>query len=240
MEGRNMGLWKKCAWGVWGLCAAFVVTTSVARAAVVLDQSFDPTGHDNVNAGIGGINEHQERAQTFKVGVTGLLTRVDVFSKVFAPATGSLLMDIRGTAASGAPDPAITPLGVLASASVPATSMPGGNGGFVTFTLNTPLPVTAGATLAFGLHATADASTFGLLGSTGNPYPFGRAFERVTNNHNWGSELDYDLGFRTFVDTDGPVSSAPLPAGIATGSIGAVGALGLHRWRSSRRPAAKR
>jgi hypothetical protein len=232
-----MNLWKKYAWRAWGWCAIVVLGSSAARAALVLDQIFDPTGHVTVNAGIGGINVHQERAQTFKIGVSGVLTRVDVFSKVFAPATGSLLMDVRGTVAGGAPDPAITPLGVVSSASVAATSMPGGNGGFVTFTLDTPLPVTAGTTLAFDLHATAGASTFGLLGSTGDPYPFGRAFERVTTNHNWGSESNYDLGFRTFVDSPGDVTSVPLPAALGPGVVMAIGVLAV-RFRSARRPRA--
>ena len=233
-----MGLWKKCASGVWGLCAMVVLTSPAARAAVLLDQSFDPTGHVTVNAGIAGFNAHQERAQTFKVGQTGLLTRVDVFSKVFAPATGSLLLDIRGTTASGAPDPAITPLGILSSASVPATSMPGGNGDFVTFTLNTPLPVTAGTTLAIGLRASPGAS-FGLLGSSGDPYLFGKAYERETTNHNWVNETNYDLGFRTFVDTAGAVTAAPVPAGIGPGAIAALGLLAVRRFRLSRRPTAK-
>jgi hypothetical protein len=224
-----MGRWEKCGWGWLGLCVLLVAASLSARAAVLLDQSFDPTGQVTVNAGIAGFNANQERAQTFRVGRTGLLTRVDIFSKVFAPATGSLIMDIRGTVAGGAPDPAITPLGVLSTASVPATSMPGGSGGFVTFALNTPLPVTAGTTLAIDLHASPGASTFGLLGTTGDPYPFGKAYEREITNHGWGSGIAFDIGFQTFVET------VPLPTGLSSGTVIAVSMLAARRCRSGRR-----
>jgi hypothetical protein len=211
-------------WGSWVVCALFATASPAARGAVVLDQSFDPTGHITVNAGIAGFNAHQERAETFKVGFTGFLTRVDVYAEVFAPATGSLTMDIRKTVASGAPDPAITPLGALASVSVPATSFPSApTGRFVTFTLSTPLPVFANTTLAMDLHVSPGGSSFGLLGSTGDPYLPGKAYERETTNHNWVNETGYDLGFQTFVE---PV---PLPPGLGAGSVVAIGALVARR-----------
>src|SRR6476661_7398864 len=99
-KGENMGLHT---WGSWGLTVLLVMAASpVARGAVVLDQSFDPTGHITLNAGIAGSSSNQERAQTFKVGVTGFLTRVDVFSEVFFTPLFSLIMDLRGTVANGA------------------------------------------------------------------------------------------------------------------------------------------
>jgi hypothetical protein len=193
---------------------------------VVLDQSFDPTGHITVNAGIAGFNANQERAQTFKVGLTGFLTRIDVYASVVAPATGSLKLDVRKTDANGAPDPAITPLGVLATVSVPATSFPSPtNGRFVTFMLNTPMPVFANTLLAMDLHVSAGGSSFHLLGSTGDPYVFGKAYERETTNHNWINETGYDLGFQTFVE---PV---PLPPGLGAGIATALGVLVARRFR---------
>jgi hypothetical protein len=206
-----------------------MAASPAARGAVVLDQSFDPTGHITLNAGIAGSSSNQERAQTFKVGVTGFLTRVDVFSEVFFTPKGSLIMDLRGTVANGAPDPALTPLGVLATVSVPATSFPAApNGAFVTFTLDTPLPVFANTTLAIGLHVSSGGSTFGLLGSTGDPYVPGKEYERQPPNHNWANEADYDLGFRTFVE---PV---PLPSGLGAGIFAAVGVLVARQWRARR------
>jgi hypothetical protein len=112
---------------------------------------------------------------------------------------------------------------------VPATSVPGGSGGFVAFALRTPLPVTAGTTLAIELHASPGASSFGLLGSTGDPYPLGKAYERETTNHNWFIENGYDLGFQTFVET------VPLPTGLGSGTVVAVGVLAGRRGRSHRR-----
>jgi hypothetical protein len=138
-------------------------------------------------------------------------------------------MDIRKTVANGAPDPAITPLGVLATVSVPATSFSiAPTGGFVTFTLNTPLPVFVNTTLAMDLHVSPGGSFFGLLGSTGDPYLPGKAYERETTNHNWGSAAAFDLGFQTFVE---PV---PLPSGLGAGIVVAVGVLVARRCRRRR------
>jgi len=181
------------------LCPFIRCKTSVAQ---VLDQSYDPTGHITVSDGFGGFNSNQEYAQTFRAGLSGTVTRVDVFVKRVTGTAGSMILEVRAGLDNGFPDGAISPEGVLGTATLPSTSVPT-TSGFVSFVLNNPAPVTLGDLFAIDLHVSSSAGTFSWFGSQNDPYPAGNEYEREVGNHGWfdiGTAVQGDLGFRTFVN----------------------------------------
>ena len=111
--------------------AVFVLVwaeVSEPAAAVLLDQSFDASAE----GGTAGhaIDDTQEVGQTFTVGITGRLVRIELqIWNSFA--SGDLLFDIRSTTPEGSPieDDADT----LASGSIPRLTVP-------PFTFMGPLP----------------------------------------------------------------------------------------------------
>jgi len=217
----------------------FLLYTGPTNAQMVLDQACEPPSRQ-VAAAVAGYAPNQERAQTFTPGIAGNLAQVDLYVEYFFnPPVGNLIVEIRNTDASGFPDPAITPAGVLATSIRPATEIPYTPGGWVTFPLDTLVPQTPGTRLAITIRASPGATTFQWLGGINNPYPLGSAFERDIGNHNWIEESplssDYDLGFRTFL-----ISAVPEPSVLLLGG----GALGVSIWAShryrQRRPRSRR
>jgi hypothetical protein len=162
-----------------------------------LDAEIFPHEPATVNAGLGGINTSQERAQTFTVSVSGTLAEIDVFAIAFPPGEGRLILDLRRANPSGSP----TMLGdeVLGTFSVLAKSAPQAKGGFVAFDVSSlKLLVKPGEKLAAVLRASDGASSFGWLGWSDDPYPSGESFER-TAPHNWVCSPKFDLGLRSYV-----------------------------------------
>src|SRR5437867_4039366 len=78
------------------LAAAVFMLSGAPYAAAdpILDQYFDPTGRERLFAVVGV--DRNDKAQTFTVGVTGTLTRVDVFM-YNASAQADLLLEVRAT-----------------------------------------------------------------------------------------------------------------------------------------------
>jgi hypothetical protein len=207
---------------------------------IVRDQSFDPEdflgiGVDGVGYSIGG-GLSQYLAQTFTVGVSGRLTRVDVKIGGFGGPTQPISVDVRRTTATR---PIENNADVLASAVIPASSVPQSPNAarFVTVDLSsTPVTVSAGDVLAIVLWSAEQIGSYGWqAASTGNPpasplYPRGAQFFRNTNNPTWGNPIISDMGFRTFVDTSAqphdqtaPVLALPGPFSVAaTSAAGAA------------------
>src|SRR4051812_24871332 len=75
------------------------------RITPSIDQVYDPTGRTTiVSAGLGSINTDQQRAETFTVGRTGVLTEVDVYAfRFFNTTHGDLTLDLRATQPDGRP-----------------------------------------------------------------------------------------------------------------------------------------
>lgn len=118
-------------------CVACILAFSNASAGVILDQSFSP-GSSAQEAFINTQLNPVERAQTFKVGTSGLLAELDV--KVFkrGTVTEPLLVDVRALTSGGAPIEANSGSGVLTSWSVAASTFGSsflGAGAFVRLTL---------------------------------------------------------------------------------------------------------
>lgn len=209
------------------LLIATVTVPGSVRAAPVLDQSFDASG----GSFLSGITSSQELAQTFTVGLTGLLTSVDVQIRNFG-ASLPLLLDIRSTS-GGAPVEPNAP--VLASASLPPASIPG-TVGFVSFGF-TPFAVTAGDVLAIALRASPGQGGFayGWQGDAAGGYGPGQRYLRTPGTVTWfggGSLSDQDFGFKTFVDT--AAVAVPEPTSLALFATGLLAlALMLRRRRKA-------
>jgi hypothetical protein len=138
-------------------------------------------------------------AQTFTAGITGSLDQVNLLlSRVDSP--GDLTVQIKATVGG-------TPSGLpLASATVPAASVPTGNGGWVSVPLNPPAPSTAGTQYAIVLshpHPTfcggPPICMYSWNGAFGNPYPAGAAFVSTDGGVSWTAQTGFDLAFQTFV-----------------------------------------
>ena len=182
----------------------------IAMASVsVVDQSYVPSlgsGTGNLSAGFGSINPSQERAQSFTVGLSGDLVRVEVYIHRFSGTSGNLVADIRPVDASGHPTNTSLANAVVAGTDIPTFPDP-----VVFFPLDfsgTPIAVHAGDHLAVALHGTAGDITFTWIGDTPGAYTGGAGQERVIGNHSWISEFSgtEDLGFRTFVNIPEPAA----------------------------------
>jgi hypothetical protein len=220
-------------------CALLAAGAGVANASPMLDQFMVPNPVTS-NAEFGSVNFNQQRAQTFTVGLTGLLTEVQVDVERFGSSTaGNLVMEIRDTNPSnGFPVTNGFRLQTSVAANV-VPPAPNPDGIFTAFDVSSfGVNVNAGDHLAIVLYAQGGSGyTFGWLGAINDPYPPGSAFERVIGNHDWFNEStigqNYDNGFKTFVDP----SPAPEPSTLVLAGVGALGLLG-YGWRRRRRAAA--
>jgi hypothetical protein len=200
------------------------------HAAVVLDQAHTPASL-TVSSSFGG---DFQQAQTFTVGVTGTLVRIDIVGFASNPFS----FDVRGQTASR-PDNAT----VLQTVTVPALAS---GGAFTPIALS--VPVVAGDMLSFvaygggggqlrGASSTppADGYAPGSIWTFGNP-PFGLDGPG-TWYPNGNSSSNADLSFRTFVDDGAPMTPIPLPGALplALGALGGFGLLAVRRKGAGRR-----
>jgi hypothetical protein len=182
------------------LLAAALFSASAQGASIVLDQSVVPT---NPPCCAFGVNSSfpLDCAQTFTVGLSGSLSRADVFVQLES-GPGPFHWDIRPVTASGGP--ADINAAALASGSF---NMPGGGYSFVTLDLSpTPIPVVAGQKLAIALSTSNGSFGWGLSDAG---YAGGDAWQRsgtFNNGFAWITDLQpgNDLGFRTFVTVSEP------------------------------------
>jgi HYR domain-containing protein len=198
------GTWPSSTTAMW-------VGAMLVRDPGPLDQSFYPFnfigGDISVNGYSIGGGLSQNLAQTFTVGVTGSLTRVDLQVGGFGNPTLPVQLDIRPTVA-GVPDANAT--SALTSAVIPVSGILAANptNAFVTVYLNPAIQVTAGTVLAVVLTSNEQIGSYGWLGSTSfsNPapplYTRGGGFFRNTDNPSWRNSGTTDHGFRTYVDTN--------------------------------------
>jgi hypothetical protein len=176
------------------------------RITPSLDQVFDPpaSGSNNYfSTSAAWFNTNQEEAQTFTCGMTGTLAEVDLYiSRFDSNNVGDLIVDIRACQADGRPTSTGDP---LASATVPAASVPGNPAAFFAVDFSAAnLSVTSGEQLAVVIHVANDPGanvTYYWEGRSGNLYTGGGFTDRVIGNYDWQNiSTDGDLGFKTFVD----------------------------------------
>jgi hypothetical protein len=211
-------------------------------ATPLLDQVSDSTINNSEN----GFSQIVDKAQTFTVGLTGFLTRVDIklHNAASPPPTHDALFDLR-TTAGGLPTEPNAGGNILFSASIPPSAVP--NLGL--FDDNVPwlsvdlgaarFPVTAGEVLAFCLRTDEPGGGFFanyyLAGSNENVYPAGTVYYRNLGTQfpqlTW-AEVEpafggpgNDVFFRTWVD---PV---PLPPTVVLLGSGLLGVVSWRRFR---------
>ena len=223
-QGAWTGAWQgvRKASGVLALSAGLAVAVcGAARATVLLDQVSLPGSGASGNASNGGTFG---RAQTFTVGIAGVLDSVEVTMDFGTPTT------LRILATSGG-----LPVGGAAGSTVLATSSSAtASGTTFTFDLSpAALAVAVGDVLAIEIFG-------GNWLYSDDPYAGGSSyFFNVGGTFSvdtWTSG-SADTAFRTFVE-DAPVLTAvPEPASLALFGAGLAGLVGAGAWGRRRRRA---
>jgi len=180
----------------------FLLATRTAVGEVVLDQQNDVTGSATADSTNGGITE---LAQTFTVGITGTLNRVEVQLARFFGSGGDMVLSIYNTSGG-------LPIGPsLGSKSLPWTVIPSTGYDYQVFDLNSvSIPATAGTVMAFVLSSTSGGATGGPRNSfTLNSYPGGEAQYRTANSNDpWQAfPNSHDYGFKIYVDIAEPMAT---------------------------------
>jgi hypothetical protein len=196
-----------------------------AQAAPTLDQVSDGVTFTET-----GFYNALDRAQTFTVGLTGLLTQVDIKIHGTVTFTEDVLFDVR-TTFKGIPTEPNIGANILFNAVIPPAAVPEvplfGDVPWTSVFLGAgSFPVTAGSILAISLR-TNDDQVYWLAGSYLNPFPSGIRYSRdVTAT--WIADPESYIFFRTWVD----VATAPAPSTLLLLGSGMAG-LGLLRRRRS-------
>lgn len=173
-----------------------IQSVRTVEAAPTLDQSYEPLS-------INMSSSRLDNAQTFTVGVTGMLTRVDVL--ISRIATADLLFDLRATQ-NGVPVESDT--AVLVSVRIPAAQVPVTQGFFTIDLTPFNVPVVSGQVLAIVLRSDPDIMSYMWYGTySPDGYTRGQFYFRhppAWPRPTWRAEAEGpadDLGFRTFVTT---------------------------------------
>jgi Ca2+-binding RTX toxin-like protein len=186
-----------------------LAVNAALAAAGTLDQS-----QTSAVAGF-GVGPSQHVGQTFTPGLSGSLDQADLYlGRTCTSPTGNLRVQIR-TVSGGTPTN-----DVLATASVPAASVPVGtnsqNYGWV------EVPFAAAATVSAGTLYAIVASTGGTCPSIAytywwglqiqNPYGGGTDVYSLDGGASWTISGVYDNAFKTYVLTPGSPTPAPAPS----------------------------
>jgi hypothetical protein len=192
--------------------ALFLVIWSgtVATSTPILDQSFDPV--PATLTPFLGLGPGSFGAQTFTVGMTGVLTEVDVFIQRNGPILSDLYLDVRPVI-NGVPTENNS--AALGSVTLPMPALDG-TAAFVPFDFSSlEIRISEGDVLAIVLSGYAR-----WYGNFGDPYPGGESFFlRFPNGFSLSHDGSVDVGFRTFVEpmpVPEPCTLALISAGILT------------------------
>jgi len=204
-------------------------TLTVNLLAVQVDQVYNPPQILEYDY----ISQIVDTSQTFTVGVSGTLAHVDMrVGRHDDTVTDPLLFDVR-TTSGGIPSTPNSGGDILASVSIPASTIPTiGTADPAFFSVDlTPftVPVTAGEVLAIVLRSNAPSNGSYVWVGTGGPlasdgYASGSAFQRgvfAAGPGPWGSPSGYmndDLAFRTYVAVN--QASTGLAVDPASGTYG--------------------
>ena len=217
--------------------------SAASHAAVILDQAnlgpFVGSAGGSTSIALQS-NFFGEASQTFTVGVTGVLHRIDVvigLQTISGPVIEPLIMSIQGVA-GGVPN-----FVTLASDSLPGASLVAGSSSALNFNSfdfsGDGFVVTAGQQLSFVLTSAADigANPISLAGASATPYLGGDSFKRNTFNTAWNQDSmgsavgGIDMLFRTYVEVAD--ATAPEPGTLALLLAGLPFALRLRRRRAA-------
>jgi hypothetical protein len=210
------------------LIALFFAMAVLARpvsAAPVLDQNYSPSLDFSAAVTRGPLYVDEDKAQTFTVGLTGLLDRIEVPVSRHPTTTGPLGLEVR-TVIGGVPAADGVLGSVLASVEISLLGIPPLPGGGYTWVAATGLniPVTQGQQLAIVLQ-NLDVNFIGWGANL--TYGGGALFTRE-NNAAWQGLGAFDGAFRTYVavpETGGWLMLTGATALVAGGAV-------LKRWRN--------
>jgi hypothetical protein len=141
------------------------------------------------------IHSGSSTAQTFTAGLSGGVDQVDLKLAASGSPTYNLSIEIRDVS-GGAPGAM-----VLASRSVPASSVPG-TAAFVSINFALPAPVAAGTQYAIVAYSsTPSGNEYSWSISSANPYAGGNDFFTATTppSGTWTPLASFDLAFKTYV-----------------------------------------
>jgi hypothetical protein len=180
---------------VFGL--ALVLHPTPGDASSYKDQAFEPSPPDTIPT----IFREYRWAQTFTVGFTGTLTRVDVLvAQLFNQQHEDLEITIFDTI-GGAPRAALTAPFHISPASVPIAPHASTFDAYAYLGAQFALPVTVGDVLAI-VVSTGSSSQYYWAGAFGGGYPVGKLYR--TTSTTWSASGQQDQAFRTFVAQSRP------------------------------------
>lgn len=147
------------------------------------------------------VYDQVDRAQTFTVGETGLLSKITLMLYEDMPAGANLVVDVRQTT-GGVPNESDAINNLLLTFGVSPGALFTAKNEYVNFEVGQyGVQVTAGEVLAIVLRAPGGASTgYDWSATTGDPYPAGAYYFRDHAGANvWTESSGVDHGFRTYV-----------------------------------------
>jgi hypothetical protein len=179
---------------------ALLVAPGAANATGTLDQqqTVATTGY-----GISGANPPASNAQTFTAGLSGELDQVELV--LFeSGATLPLIVEIRTVTPGG------EPATVIASASVPASSLPPCcTGAFVPITFSAPATVVAGTKYAIVAYTLEPFGGYVWGGTFADVYAGGSRWVSLTSPPTvWQAVEANDMAFKTYVITQHPTTTS--------------------------------
>lgn len=223
-------------WVISAAAMSFMVPT-VGHAAIVVDQSYlHPENQFSPGVPIFG---NLEAAQTFTVGTSGILYRVDlqVNSETTSAPMTFRLREVSGIAPTASNSNALA--SVIFSAPVwqisPGACATIGCYRIASIDLSAfNIIVSAGQRLALSVEA--ESGIFGGWASNGNTYSGGDGFTRQGSSSGWGFS-GQDFRFATLVDIGEPPGAVPEPTAWALTILGlAMIGLRLRTRQSSSAP----
>jgi len=217
-------------WATRSLFSVYLLATGLAaHAAPVLDQSFDATGGDLSLAVIGS----QSGAQVFTAGLSGRLSSVGLMLNQDAPPSSSFTISILDVTA-GVPNGSGS---ALFSQNFAASVLPFGafNFTFTDFDISTGnVMVSAGQQYAIAVTFPTGTGLRNWLlwdasnapgGYSGGDLFYGDGDLATTWTVRTDNGMNYDAGFRTFVDA----SQIPEPTTLALLGLGLAGLAATRR-----------
>jgi hypothetical protein len=178
---------------ICSLAALLYLAPMASATGSQLDQSYTPTVNSTDT-----VSTSESVAETFTVGIAGVLTDVEVPVSDSGSPNAPIVVDIT-TLTAGAPNLS----NVVGTGTIPASSL-NGSAQYVTTTLSLQPTVTVGEQLALVLTTTNTSGSYSWWDANVTGYAGGSAFERTGGS--WNALSGWDKAFATFVGQPAPTS----------------------------------
>ena len=213
------------------VCACLVAASFSVNASVVLDQEQNLTWQSA--SLLGGITDSQtggityiDRAQTFTVGVSGGIVRVDFALERRLDTAADLTLSIRELSLNGEPNGFLLGSSTVGAFDITTHQGNDPNFSFTSFDFSSaPIFVSTGTTLALVFEYRGVNPDIYIIWGVIDNYESGTAVTKDSNEDNWEFNGNLDYGFRTYVDT----SVVPIPASLWLFGSGLLGLIGVAR-----------